>query len=142
MKEEYKYNLINYLNDNKKSTIFLIVIILLINCFGFMSYFITVYNTEKTTGITKCNNSECYIEFYLQGILKNSYNFVKIKDKKYDIDYIEYTEPEIDTSNTILQKVTIKLSKYKGYNNEIVEVSLYKNKEKLIKKIYKIIVER
>lgn len=142
MKEEYKYNLIKYLDDNKKGTIYLILLFALFSFFGFISYYTTVYNIKKTNGITKCNNSVCYIEFYFQGVLKNDYNFVKIKDKKYYINHIEYSEPEIDTSNLIFQKVRIKLSKYKAYDNEIVEISLYKNKEKLIKKIYEIIIER
>ena len=48
----------------------------------------------------------------------------------------------MDTANQAYQKIAINAIDYKGNNNEIVKLKIYKNKEKIIKKVWKQILER
>ena len=143
MKEEFKYNLTSYLiTHNRKQIILSFIIFIGLIIFVFLSFKYTIYNIEKTNAKTICNQEECTINFYHYGISKEDYQFIKIKDKKYEIIASSFSEPTLDNTNTIIQEVTLKLQNYKGINNEIVEIKVYKNKEKKKKKIMDIIVER
>ena len=143
MKEELKYNLYNYLKTNSKKQ-FSLSILLLILC-SFLLFFlikIKIYDVEIINAQTSCELENCTIKFYQNNLIKKEYNFAKIKNKKYQITNISFAEPMIDNTNTILQEVNVNLKNYQGNQNEIVEIKLYKNKERMIKKIFKIMVER
>ena len=142
MMPELKYNLINYLkNNNKKQSILyilsiILIIIVLIILFAYKSYSVEIIN-----GRTICEENKCVVKYYnIQS--KNDYDFVKIKNKEYKIESIEYGEIQFDSANNFFQEVTLILQKYRGKNNEIIEMKFYKNKERLIKKIYNLVVER
>ena len=68
--------------------------------------------------------------------------FVKVGTLKYEIEDITIGEIQSDYLNNTFHDFTLKLKEYKGKNNDVVEIQLLKNKEKVIKKIWKIIVER
>ena len=143
MKEEYKYNLTNYLIDNDSKNwllIFLIIVSIILVIILTISH--SVYDIEKSNGITSCINTECYIKYNQYGASESNYNFVKIKNEQYNIENIKYSEFKIDEINKIYQEVIINPEEYQGNDNEIVEISLYKNKDILLKKIWKIILER
>lgn len=143
MKEEIKYNLINYLKDNATKQKVLVVLVALFLFLIIVFYLLfSVIQVETTNALTSCNNT-CHLEFYLTDVQKNNkFRFIKVGKKQYNIKDIEFLEPEINSVNQIVQKVQLELENYDGKNNEIVELKLYKNKETMLKKIVRIILER
>lgn len=142
MKSELKYNLIKYLETNNKKQIMLSILIFFI-LFIIVLFFciFEIDNIERVTTKMNCNQQNCTINFYHYGI-SEKYEFIKLNGKKYKIIDLKFSDLELDSANNIFQEVFITIHGYSGKNNEIVEIGLCKNKEKLIKKIYKIIVER
>ena len=61
---------------------------------------------------------------------------------KYEVEDLKIGELQSDFFNNTFHDFTLKLKEYKGENNDVVGIQLLKNKEKMIKKIWKIIVER
>lgn len=143
MKEELKYNLTNYLitNTKKQKVITILVGLTLLILFLFSMLF-KIDDIEIKNALTVCIEQNCTLKFYDNKVKNVKYDFVKVKESKYRINQIEFAEPSLDSTNGLVQEVTLKLKKYQGINNEIVEIKLYKNKEKLLKKIVKMIVER
>ena len=82
MKEEYKYNLINYLIDNDRKSWLLISFIIIVII---MAIIVTIsssfYDIEKLNGITSCIDTECYIKYYQYGPSESNSDFIKIKNK-------------------------------------------------------------
>lgn len=143
MKEELKYNITSYLMaDNKMSIVLSTIIILIMILIIIFSCIYNIYNVNSTNAITNCEKDNCFLSFYNYGIEYEKYQFVELKNKKYEVESIDFMSPNLDEKNTIFQEVNIKLKNYKGLNNEIVEIKIFKNKEKLIKKIFKIVLER
>ena len=143
MKDEYKFNLIQYLIFNNKKCIFVaILIVFILISLVTSSFIIRVFDIEKVTAQVVCENNACTLNFYNIGLEKNNFKFVKIKEDKYYIENLVLSEPKLNADNIAFQEVSLKLKSYQGLNNEIVELKMYKNKEILIKKIFKIIIER
>ena len=143
MKDELKYNLTNYLiSNNKREKVITILIIFILLILLLISVILKIEDIEVFHAITTCEEKNCVLKFYRKLVKYVIYDINKIKEKKYKIKKIEFAEPGLDKENSILQEVTLNLKQYQGINNEIVEIKLYKNKEKLIKKIIRIIVER
>lgn len=142
MKRELKYNLNKYLEINtiKSKVLIILVFITLISIILFFLIF-KIDNIENITGKISCSQEKSIIEFYHYGI-SEKYTHIKLHGKNYKIIDLKYSDLELDNANNIFQEVSIIIDGYECRNNEIVEVGLYKNKEKLIKKIYRIIVER
>lgn len=143
MNENIKYNLKTYLyTENKKQIIlcignlFLLFIVMLSLCY------MTIEDTEKANAIVVCKEEECKIHFYQYGTLTEDWINIRIKNKKYNITKYEFGKIEWDQSNTIIQEVFLSLENYNGTNNEIIEIEICKNKERVIKKIIKIIKGR
>ncbi len=143
MNEKLKYNLLNYLKYNNKTQfkLMVMVLILFLGVFG-MAITFNIYNIEKINAQIICNEEACNIKFYQTGVNTEKFSFIEIKNQKYKIQDLKYAEPTLNENNLILQEVTLKLKEYSYKNNEIVELKIYKNKEKLIKKILNIILER
>ena len=141
MQEYIKYNLHHYLRKDAKKYTFLWVIPICLFLFllGF-AYKRSAYDVLEIKGQTFCNE-ECTIDFFYPADTF-LYDFVKINHKKYDIDEVKFDDPILDSNNTAIQNITLKLKEYQGKNNEFVVVEVFKNKENLLKKIAKIIKER
>lgn len=143
MRENLKYNITNYLKtDSKIQVILMFVIIVLSTILMLISFTLSIYSVETINAQTECNKEICTLHFFEMNATKEKYDFVKIKSKKYEIENINYAEASLDAANNIIQELSLKLENYQGNHNEIIELNLYKNKEKILKKIVKIILER
>ena len=143
MREELRFNITNYLKvDNKKQNVIKIGVIVLSIILIYISFTISIYKVDIVNAQTTCDNKICILSYFVRNSSYEKYEFVKIKNKKYKIKNIVLEEASINENNDIIQEVSIELKDYKGINNEIVKINLLKNKEKIINKIVKIIVER
>ncbi len=143
MKDEYKFNLNNYLLNNNRKQIFLgILVLIILICFITISLVFHVYNIQTVRAKTICEHNECILNFYNSDFINNNYKFVKIKKKQYKIEKIVWAEPFFNQNNILFQEVSLILKDYKGQNNKIIEIEIYKNKDVLMKKIWKILLER
>ena len=142
MNEYIKYNQHSYLQkDRKKYTFFWFTPILILIVLFAYTFKKEAYNVYETTAETLCDE-ECTIHFYYPYSEGFTYDFIKINDRSYEIENIIFGNVVLDSSNIGLQGITLKVKEYKGKNNEFVKLQIYKNKEKMIKKIAKIIKER
>ncbi len=142
MNDYLKYNLPRYLKYKMtlKTSLFIGLILLLISLFGFLSFYET-YDSYSLSAQVRCDTS-CKMHFYLPTSMRFDSQFVKVGTLKYEIEDITIGEIQSDYLNNTFHDFTLKLKEYKGKNNDVVEIQLLKNKEKVIKKIWKIIVER
>ncbi len=143
MKDELIYNYYHYLqnNDGKKMVLSCLVCLFLLITILVMEI-AKIYDVITVYASTSCLESSCNLQFYQNEIKENHYDFVKIENDKYSIQKIVYDSPLLTENNGIQQKVSIELKNYKGTDNEIKKIKLYKNKEKVRKKILNIILER
>ena len=140
MNENIKYNLNNYLqNKNNYSILVFLLLFLFLGSF-IVSLVTDVYDRITINAETICEETTCEIVFYWQTEKILNSDFIKINDEKIEIENISFGEIALDNSNTAIQKVTLKGKEYKGKNKEIVKVKIFQNKEKIIKKIGKIII--
>jgi hypothetical protein len=143
MKEELKYNLINYLYEkNKVKTCWVMVITFLLIILFIIFMFYKIYDVENVNAQVFCEEENCKIMYYHYIDFNSTYDFVKINNQKYEIEELNYSDLSLDNSNNTYQSVLLYLDNYRGNNNEIVKIKLYKNKEFILKKIWHIIVER
>lgn len=142
MSDYLKYNLLRYLTYKikLKSSLFVGVLFLLIALMGYLSFH-EIYDVYSLDAHVVCDQS-CVLHFYLPTSVKFDYHFIKVNTLNYEIEDIKIGEVQSDYSNHTFQDFTLKLKEYKGHNNDVVEIQLLKNKEKIIKKIWKIILER
>jgi hypothetical protein len=142
MQEYLKYNLTTYLYEKDKAKIWFITIISISLVIIFLIImFFKIYDVENINGQVVCDN-KCNVIYYHYTNFDTYYDFVKINNKKYKIQNVEYSELSLDNQNNTFQEVALDLEDYKGNNNEIVKVKLYKNKMSIAKKIWQIVVER
>ncbi len=142
MKRYLKYNLITYLEkDNKKYQYSGFITVILLTSLFVYSLKYDTYNILETTAQVLCEE-ECILQFFYP--IKNGFNAeqIRINDKYHEIENLSFGEITIDTANIGYQKITLKAKGYKGENNKFVKLQIYKNKEKILKKIFKIIKER
>ena len=125
------YNILNIKPNYNKMYIFFIIT--LVGLFIF-TLNLKIYDTFKLKGIV--NNNLILINLpikYSDTIVKGK--FVKIDNKKYSYQIKNISTIKIDKSNLIeYQTNEIKVSK-KIYQNEIINLIIYFQKEKLINKI-------
>lgn len=142
MKEYLKYNLNSYLHKDKNKYVFLCFVPLIIIVFLlFYSYEKKAYSVYETNAETLCD-VDCNLTFYYPYTEGFYYDFIKINEKSYEIEDIYFGDIVLDSSNEGIQNITLKVKEYKGKNQEFVKLQIYKNKEKLIKKIVRIMKER
>ncbi len=143
MNDDIKYNLHSYLNEDKTNHKYLLgSICLFIFLFLFLSFFISNYDIVTENATTLCDNKECTIEFFWPIEKTWLCDKIKINTMDYEIEQINFEEVFMDNTNNAYQKIILKVKDYKGNNNEIVKLKIYKNKEKIIKKVLKKILER
>ncbi len=143
MNEKLKNNLPSYLNkDEKKGGIFLFLLILFLFIFILFSFTHKTYNVLNTNAQTVCENNACTLHFYWMVDQNFEYEFIKINEKKYDVEDVKYEEVVMDSSNNGYQEIILKAKEYQGKNKEVVKLQIYKNKERVIKKIINRIMER
>ncbi len=141
MQEYVRYNLHRYLCMDKKKYIFIwigpfLLFLLLIIVF----FKLEAYQVIEIKGQTFCQQ-ECTIQFFYPAE-EFQYEFIKINNQIYDIDKVIFSESMLDANNMAIQTITLQIPNYRGNHNEFVTVKIYKNKEKLLKKIIKIIKEK
>lgn len=142
MKNYLKYNLLSHLHiEAKKYTILWILPIVLLFFLLYYAYRQEVYAVYETNAETLCE-SDCNLSFYYPVEKGFYYDYIKINEKQYEIEEVYFGSYLLDTTNVGLQKITLKVKEYQGKNNEYVNLKIFKNKEKLIKKIIKIMKER
>jgi len=143
MKEKLKFNIVNYLKTNSRNQIIIMFIVLLLFIvLIFISSIFSIYTIDTINVQTICDKDECLLKFFKTNLNNDKYVFAKIRKKEYKIKNYVLGEASIDEDNNIIQEVSMTLKGYQGINNEIIEINLYKNKDRIIKKIAKIIVER
>ena len=123
-------------NNNRITIIFLAstLIMFIMICSIFKTYTVT-----KTVGYIECNE-ECYININLSSnnIDKLSNNtLLEIDSIKYEISEINYNDMFVE-NNIPYQNITIKTDLKE---EKIVNIKLLNNKQRVIKKIYKLIKE-
>lgn len=142
MKEYLKYNQNNYLHkDRKKYAYFSFLPFILISVVFLFIVRKEAYSVYETNGQILCEES-CSITFYYPYQEGFSYDFIKINGQKIEIEELFFGNVILDSSNIGMQSITLKAKEYKGNHNEFVKLQIYKNKEKMLKKIGKIIKER
>jgi len=142
MREDIKYNLNSYLQKRKKHSILVTFLFLLFITILLISITIDAYNILAINAQTVCEETTCEIVFYWQAEKPLTYDFIKINDKKVEVESINFGEVVLDNTNNAIQKVTLKGKEYQGKDNEILKIKIFQNKEKIIKKVGKIIIER
>ena len=142
MREDIKYNLNSYLQKRKKHSILVTFLFLLFITILLISITIDAYNILAINAQMVCEETNCEIVFYWQAEKPLTYDFIKINDKKVEVESINFGEVVLDNTNNAIQKVTLKGKEYQGKDNEILKIKIFQNKEKIIKKIGKIIIER
>lgn len=134
MKEYLKYNQCTYLQKDNKKYAFCYLIPL------FIIFFLLIYSLKKDAYNVQEMNAEvacledCSLTFYYPVTSGFYYDFIKINEKKYEIEDVIFGNMILDSSNIGVQKITLKAKEYKGKQGEFVKLQIYKNKEKLIKK--------
>lgn len=144
MNEFLKYNLQAFGLQTKKLSIYHPLFILLFALmFGFCIYCFSLdtYKMTSTNAQVVCEE-DCNLFFYTSSFDSDQVAFVKVNQKKYFDSSFSLEEPFLDEYNQAVQKVTLNLKEFQGKNNEIVTVKIFKDKEKLIKRLFKIITER
>lgn len=142
MQEYLKYNLNRYLRkDRKKYVYFYLVPFVLLFTLILCSYKKDAYSVYETNAQTLCNN-ECTLTFYYPYKEGFTYDLIKINGRKYEIEETFFGDVMLDSSNEGIQSMTLKVKEYEGKNQEFVRLQIYQNKEKMLKKIMKIMKER
>ena len=115
-----------------------IIIITIIGIAIFISFKIDTYEKKEITGIYNCEE-ECKITFplnYKEIDLINQNSIIKYQDKKHKIKEYQKGEPYLDNGIAYEDiEITIDLET----DSKIVNLNIYYNKEKLFKKIKKLI---
>lgn len=141
MQEYIKWNIYRYLAmDKNKYRVLWIVPLCLFLLLLFYAYKKDAYDVIEITGQTICQE-QCTIEFFYPATAFYG-DFVKINREKYEIETISFSEPILDSNNQAIQNISLKLKKYSGTPNAFVTMQVYKNKERLLKKIARIMKER
>lgn len=142
MQEYLKYNLNSYLRkDRKKYVYFYLVPFAILFTIIWWSYKKDAYSVYETNAQTLCNDT-CMLTFYYPYSEGFTYDFIKINGSRYEIEETFFGDVVLDSSNEGIQSMTLKVKEYEGKNQEFVKLQIYKNKEKMLKKIIKIMKER
>ena len=117
----------------KYHLLFVILTIILICSFGYIIN-LKIFDTYNCKGIY--NEDFIYINVpitYSDTLTKG--NYLKINKEKYLYEIAEISEIEVDPTNLInYQTFKIKIEK-EFINNELIDITIYSNKEKIIEKL-------
>lgn len=123
----------------KSNKVLIIMITSALILFIIICTIIKTYTVTNTVGYIECNE-ECFINLHLtsNNIDKiNNKTILEIDNKKYEVSEINYNDIFIE-NNIPYQNITIKTD----LNEEkIVNIKLLNNKQRVIKKLYKVIKE-
>ena len=132
----------NYLFINKKPKNFFILniiyLILFVSAIIFLS-FLKTYDKKVLKGVVINNQIVIPINVLDEKIITSS-KYIKIDNRKYNLDIIEISEVYSD-GNINMQDVKIKFNNKKYFDNQIVEVTIYYEYDYLIKKIVRGVFE-
>lgn len=123
----------------KKYILINIILIITLITSIILSYKYKTYNSFKVTGISKCLNV-CKISTTLRYDQINkidSNSKIEYKNKIYEINNIEYSEPYLN-NNIAYQDIEIETSLKES---KIVEIKILYNKQRIIRKIINLILE-
>ncbi len=142
MQEYLKYNYYRYMHLDEHrflvlSGIFLIALIS-ICMYSMQKQTTKVY---ETTAQMECQE-ECLLEFYYPSNQAFVYDYIRINEKKFEIEAVFFGDAMLDSSNNAIQNIKLKVKEYQGNPQEFVQLQIYQNKEKFLTKIFKIIKER
>ncbi len=142
MKEYLKFNLNRYLRRDRNRYAYLCFVPLcILFCLVVYSLQKEVYNVYETSAQTVCEET-CIISFYYPYTEGFYYDYIKINGQKFEVEEKQFGDVVLDSSNVGVQNIALKVKEYQGKNQEFVKLQIYKNKEKLLKKIIKIMKER
>lgn len=131
---QHSYASLYYLNY-KKHILLIILFIIIITSFV-ISFNTKAYSSYKTYGIYLDNH--LYVDIPIDNsdaVKKGSY--LKIDDEKYDIQIEEISDLQVEGN---INYQTYSLKSFREYkNNQIVEMTFYYNKQRIIKKIINLI---
>ncbi len=132
---ENKYALLNLKPKYSFVIVFSILLFLLII---FFSIYYKTYDSFKVTG-TYLNNqiSITLLSSDTKNIIESDYLKIKNQKYKFSIQSISQAEYEVIT-NTSYQKVALSTSG-SFFDNEILEITFYKNKQRIISKIFNLL---
>lgn len=140
MRDDLKYNMYNYYNkNNDKKIIITLIIIIMILLFLFISYNEEIVSVNKVTGQCICNNEDCSLLFYYPKNL--SFQKIEFNNNIYNIDDLNISKENISL-NDEYEEIILSSNKISCSFDEVVNINLHSSKEKIIKKIVKIILER
>ena len=131
-----EYNFL--LNLKPPFKIFWPILVILVAILSIIILNLECYDTEKyqgiySDGVINLNVTPDYLDTLING------EYLKINDKQYDYEILSISElqlNEFDYNN--YQMVKIKVNK-EFINNEVINIVVYKNKEKVINKLKKIV---
>ena len=131
---EHTYNSLYQIPYTKNLYLISLIIIFMVSfiilCTG------KVYSSYKTYGIYLDNHFYVDVPTFNSDAVKKG-EYVKIEDKKYAIEIDEISD--LQNMNNINYQ-TYSLKAYKEYQNkEVVEITFYYNKQRIIQKIIKLI---
>lgn len=137
MKEELKYNTYTYFKRKYGGTwvvtsisILALIALVIFAC----TYKIEMVETYSAESI--CEKKDCVMKLYLPTKEVHALKKIKIENKTYQVKEIQLGEAFIDTNNNPLQEVKIKIADKKILNNEIIEIKIIKQKQKLMKQFF------
>ena len=131
---QYNYASLNYLTY-KKHVLLIFLFIIIITSFV-ISFNTKAYSSYKTYGIYLDNHLYVDIPIDNSDAVKKGI-YLKIDDQKYDIEIEEISDLQVE-GNINYQTYSLKsFTEYK--NNQVVEITFYYNKQRMIKKIINLI---
>ena len=131
---QYSYASLNYLTY-KKHVLLIFLFIIIITSFV-ISFNTKAYSSYKTYGIYLDNHLYVDIPIDNSDAVKKGI-YLKIDDEKYDIEIEEISDLQVE-GNINYQTYSLKsFTEYK--NNQVVEITFYYNKQRIIKKIINLI---
>ena len=138
MNNELSLNKYALLNLKPKYSSFIILSVLLFLLILISSIYFKTYDSYQVTGIVKDN--QIYITV-LSSDTKNINNseFLKIANEQFEFSIESVSELEYDiTINAYYQTIILFASK-KFINNEVIEITFYQNKQRIIEKIFNLL---
>ena len=131
---QYNYASLNYLTY-KEHVLLIFWFIIIITSFV-ISFNTKAYSSYKTYGIYLDNHLYVDIPIDNSDAVKKGI-YLKIDDQKYDIEIEEISDLQVE-GNINYQTYSLKsFTEYK--NNQVVEITFYYNKQRMIKKIINLI---
>ena len=130
-----KYVLLNQKPKYNSLIIFSLLLFLLII---FSSIYYKTYDSFKVTGIYV--NKEISITLNSSDVKKIiESEFIKINARKYKVSILSVSQPDYDWTSNVSYQTIILTTSEKFYNNEILEITFYRNKQRIIRKVFNLL---